>query len=1301
MPNTRKKVIKTVYKDEDSEVEDGDFSDSGSDAKFSPEDESSSEEEALGVPSSGEEFDNDSSAKQRKERKPKVKKLTRKPKFAQTIIQKINKQTLAEDEHEDDILPTSQFSVKDLTEADKILPKFNFSELNLSESDSSDDESQKISKKQPITSVPFKESEQVSTSDNEIAMEYKDVWSNNIQDNSEEIAKKAFLELEQHKTKIEETKASLLSYAQKLSESQKETDVKDLLALGEEAISKEPTTSNVKKKPISKKKKEDSDSELEDWEEVKESRGISPQGLQLFVEFPDAVCRKSKKVDVEMMMKRKINRVKKEYQVYMHKVHVLCWLGHGNFVSRVLNDQELMAAVLTLVPSKECYPGERVDMKYVEQITSWYKDKLKLKQDKHEDKFKPKAPPLKALLLDQIKNKTVTSKKYLVFIFVTMLRALGLQCRVMFNFVTLPKKPPSSELCSLSTKPKEEKKSTSKDKAGTSETKASTSKAKAGTSETKAVICKAKAGTSETKAGTSKAKPPNIKKDEKQDQKPSSSHSKPKKKKVAQVDGCDDRFTDSEDENIMQVDGNDDSDRKTRSGKRTKASETTTEKSENEEISPPKIPKKGSSSTSPLQPTLKQDESKLTHGKKEEQEGNKSQKATKGVKEPRQSLPRGEKVTKAGGSQISPTKSVIPRSLTRSQKLKAETSQNISQAEEILPTKSVTRGQTSKTKISKTLSPSSKDKDKELNTAPNPRTRTQRGKLNTENSTDVPKISVTDENAKEVASKYFEDTKPKTSRLSRKRSQTANPKILLTTSEEENKGNVSKPNARTQSAPGASIEKSKYFESPTKKSPLKRTARQIKKEIKAEDSQRVSHRDLAKSNKGKGDVTEDLVNIIKSRVKDAKLQSKKGLVKGKIKKESDEDSDYLPVEDPKRLESDSDDDFKKTKISPKASTSRQIDRRVLSSTSGDEQNKKKGVDVWCEIFVEELEQWICVDVTKGKVHSAGDIYNNATHPICYIVGWDNNNYVKDLTRKYVPHWNTITRKLRAESSWWETALKPWRGPRTARDREEDEYLDKMQLEAPLPKSIAEYKNHPLYALKRHLLKFEAIYPPDAAVLGYVRGEAVFARECVYVCRSRDIWLKEAKVVRLGEKPYKIVKARPKWDRLSNKMVDGRLLEIFGPWQVQDYEPPTAENGIVPRNAYGNVELFKDCMLPKGTVLIKLPNLMRVAKKLNIDCAPAMTGFDYNGGYSHPVYDGFVVCKEFEEIITEAWLKDQEEQERKEIQKIETRVYGNWKRLIRGLMIRERLKMKYGFEEPSTSETTKKSKGPRLVVKKKS
>jgi hypothetical protein len=49
------------------------------------------------------------------------------------------------------------------------------------------------------------------------------------------------------------------------------------------------------------------------------------------------------------------------------------------------------------------------------------------------------------------------------------------------------------------------------------------------------------------------------------------------------------------------------------------------------------------------------------------------------------------------------------------------------------------------------------------------------------------------------------------------------------------------------------------------------------------------------------------------------------------------------------------------------------------------------------------------------------------------------------------------------------------------------------------------------------------------------------------------------------------------------MITGQPLEVFGKWQTEDYQPPTAENGIVPRNAYGNVELFKPCMLPIGCV----------------------------------------------------------------------------------------------------------------------
>lgn len=95
---------------------------------------------------------------------------------------------------------------------------------------------------------------------------------------------------------------------------------------------------------------------------------------------------------------------------------------------------------------------------------------------------------------------------------------------------------------------------------------------------------------------------------------------------------------------------------------------------------------------------------------------------------------------------------------------------------------------------------------------------------------------------------------------------------------------------------------------------------------------------------------------------------------------------------------------------------------------------------------------------------------------------------------------------------------------------------------------------------------------------------------------------------------------------------------------------------------------------------QVPGLNRVCKKLRIDCAPAVIGFDFHSGACHPTFDGFVVCEEFSEKVVEEWFKDQEDQERKEEEKYEKRVYGNWKRLIRGLMIRERLRAKYNFED---------------------
>lgn len=121
MPTTRKKVIKTVYKDENSDDEGGDFSDSGSEANIS-EPPSSDEEEIESGHSSGDEFDQKSKNKSISRKCP-----PKKTKFSKSFVAKINKQSSNEESNE---TAPALFSIKDLTEADKLLPPI----LNLSES---------------------------------------------------------------------------------------------------------------------------------------------------------------------------------------------------------------------------------------------------------------------------------------------------------------------------------------------------------------------------------------------------------------------------------------------------------------------------------------------------------------------------------------------------------------------------------------------------------------------------------------------------------------------------------------------------------------------------------------------------------------------------------------------------------------------------------------------------------------------------------------------------------------------------------------------------------------------------------------------------------------------------------------------------------------------------------------------------------------------------------------------------------------------------------------------------------------
>uniref|UniRef100_A0A3B5A7N3 XPC complex subunit, DNA damage recognition and repair factor n=1 Tax=Stegastes partitus TaxID=144197 RepID=A0A3B5A7N3_9TELE len=347
---------------------------------------------------------------------------------------------------------------------------------------------------------------------------------------------------------------------------------------------------------------------------------------------------------------------------------------------------------------------------------------------------------------------------------------------------------------------------------------------------------------------------------------------------------------------------------------------------------------------------------------------------------------------------------------------------------------------------------------------------------------------------------------------------------------------------------------------------------------------------------------------------------------------------------------------------------------VSNGTKGRKKKEGPGVDEWLEVYLEKTSSWVCVHVEKG-VGMPHLCSQNATAPVTYVVSVDGDGFVKDLGRKYDPTWMTSSRKRRIDDEWWEETLEPFLGPEDERDVKEEKELQNKLLNKPLPISIGEYKNHPLYALKRHLLKYEAVYPPTATILGYCRGEPVYSRDCVHTLHSRDTWLKEARTVRLGEEPYKMVRGfsnRSRKARMMAELKEEKDLPLFGEWQTEEYQPPIAVDGKVPRNDYGNVYLFKPCMLPVGCVHVRLSNLHRVARKLNLDAAPAVT--DGTDESKHSGLKLNLNCSVSQCHISFFFPFT--------FQKKEKRVIANWTLLVKGLLIRERLKQRYSKKNQS-------------------
>ena len=184
-----------------------------------------------------------------------------------------------------------------------------------------------------------------------------------------------------------------------------------------------------------------------------------------------------------------------------------------------------------------------------------------------------------------------------------------------------------------------------------------------------------------------------------------------------------------------------------------------------------------------------------------------------------------------------------------------------------------------------------------------------------------------------------------------------------------------------------------------------------------------------------------------------------------------------------------------------------------------------------EVFNEAIQKWIPVDplVTRTIAKAskfeppAGEPDNNMN----YVLAFEENGSARDVTKRYVKAYNAKTRRERIEvadggEKWWRKVMKMWR-PRHQLDRDQLEDTELVTKEAaePMPRNVQDFKDHPYFALERHLKRHEAIHPKrEVGKVGAGRSggatvlEPIYRRRDVHVVKSADKWYRLGREIKV-------------------------------------------------------------------------------------------------------------------------------------------------------------------------------------------
>ncbi|OQD75496.1 hypothetical protein PENDEC_c007G01827 [Penicillium decumbens] len=348
----------------------------------------------------------------------------------------------------------------------------------------------------------------------------------------------------------------------------------------------------------------------------------------------------------------------------------------------------------------------------------------------------------------------------------------------------------------------------------------------------------------------------------------------------------------------------------------------------------------------------------------------------------------------------------------------------------------------------------------------------------------------------------------------------------------------------------------------------------------------------------------------------------------------------------------------------------------------------------------------------------------AKQVICYVLAHSADGTAKDVTTRYLRRrtWPGKTKGFRIpvekipqpgrrgqyfEYDWFRRIMRGYeRNPDRKTKVDEVEDAGDLQPKQPEKKkatqtadTLQSLRQSTEFVLERFLRREEALRPGAEPVRTFTAGrgakakeEPVFRRADVVKCMSAESWHKEGRQIQAGAVPLKRVPIRAvtlirkrEVDELQHETGEKPMQGLYALDQTEFIIPPPIEDGRIPKNDYGNIDCFVPSMVPRGAAHVPLPGTVRICKKLGIDYAEAVTGFEFGSKMAVPVIQGVVVAAENEDLLKDAWRIEAAEKRKREELKAEKRILQTWRKFLFGLRIAERVREEYGGDPDADRE----------------